>query len=89
MFGKSTGADGKPRTVLLANKFELVDFDASRFTEDYSDGGMVSQIKLPKTLHYRSFAESCVNPVAPDQFMGLPHMDMNKVLECVPCTAIR
>ncbi|CEO94323.1 hypothetical protein PBRA_000108 [Plasmodiophora brassicae] len=82
MFGKSTGADGKPRTVLLANKFELVDFDASRFTEDYSDGGMVSQIKLPKTLHYRSFAESCVNPVAPDQFMGLPHMDMNKLLTC-------
>ena len=37
-------------------------------------GGLVSQVKVPKTFSYRSLQESARNPVMPEQFMGLPHM---------------
>jgi len=77
LFGESRGADGKTRSVLLSDRFQIVDFPT--MTEDYSGTGMASQVKMPISLNYCSFAESCINPITSDQFM-LPHMDMNKLL---------
>eukprot|EP00474_Spongospora_subterranea_P009835 CRZ10293.1 hypothetical protein [Spongospora subterranea] len=78
MFGSSRGADGKSRSILLPDRFQLVDFP--KLSADYSGSGMISQVKLPRSLNFRTFRESCVNPVTPEQFMGMAHMDMNKLL---------
>eukprot|EP00475_Leptophrys_vorax_P000539 TRINITY_DN102_c0_g1_i1.p1 TRINITY_DN102_c0_g1~~TRINITY_DN102_c0_g1_i1.p1 ORF type:complete len:1081 (-),score=373.56 TRINITY_DN102_c0_g1_i1:63-3305(-) len=70
-------SDFKGKKVLAANQIQVA-IDVSGFGE-YTTGGILQQVNVPKTHSYRTLEESAVNPICEGDW-ALHHMDMNKML---------
>lgn len=67
---------GKNQTKLVPDKFKIVGVDLSK-SPKYVNGGIVTTVKPPTHLNFKTFADSLQSPPYDGMF---PHMDMNKLL---------
>lgn len=70
--------DGKGSSILVANKFQIDTDIVSGFSQ-YTTGGVVSQVKVPTQVSYKTLSDAITHPLGPNDW-AFPHMDMNKML---------